>query len=248
MIRWIRPALVICCTLVMLYTNLLGGDGSGFTEDSANPGMYYQYLTPLSPAPFTFVIWLPLFAGCCSIAIYQALPSQIDDSTVDAFALPYCCALLANAATPFLRIGWSNLVVTALFVLLCLAVIVTTKNRTHSLAETWGFRIPLLAFTTWCGVAAVVNLCQWLASRGAPVSAAFTIGLVCLVMGLGLLALWATKEPVIACVMLWAGVGIIFAQPGWNGVSFAVAATSACTLVCGLWVSRAYGRTAAFDQ
>jgi hypothetical protein len=236
MAEWVRPMIVILCTLVMLYTNLFGDGGSGFTGDSSDPGMYYAYPTSFSPAPFTFAIWLPIFFGCCALAVYQALPSQIANPRLDAFALPYCCALLANASTPFLRIGWSNLVVTLLFLLLCIATCVVTRGNVHSVQETWAIRIPLVAFTTWCGLASLVNLCQFLVSRGFIISSTLTISLVCLAMGLGVIAMYCTKEPVIAVVMLWAGIGILCSQPSWNAISFSVAITSAVTLLATLWV------------
>ena len=237
MAEWVRPLMVILCTIVMLYTNLFGDGGSSFTEDSSDPGMYYAYPTPFSPAPFTFAIWLPIFFGCCALAVYQALPSQIANPRLDLFALPYCCALLANASTPFLRIGWNNLVVTLLFVLLCIATTVVIRDNVHGALETWAVRIPLVAFTTWCGLASIVNLCQFLVSRGFIVSSTLTISLVCLAMGLGVIAMYCTKEPVIAVVMLWAGIGILYSQPSWNGISFSVAITSALTLLAALWVA-----------
>lgn len=236
MAEWIRPLVVILCTLFMLYTNLFGGGGSGFTEESSDPGMYYAYPTPFSPAPFTFAIWLPIFFGCCVIGIYQALPSQIANARLDSFALPYCCALLANASTPFLRIGWSNLVVTLLFLLLCIATFVVTRDSVRGAVENWALRIPLVTFTTWCGLASIVNLCQFLVSRGHTLTPALTIGLVCLAMGVGLLAIFYTKEPVIAVVMLWTGIGIVCAQPSWNGVTLSVAITSSLTVSGAVWV------------
>jgi hypothetical protein len=235
MAEWIRPLVVILCTLFMLYTNLFGG-GSGFTEGSSDPGMYYAYPTPFSPAPFTFAIWLPIFIGCCTLAFYQALPSQIANPRLDLFALPYCGALLANASTPFLQIGWSNLVATLLFLLLCMATFVVTRGNVRGALETWALRVPLTAFTTWCGLASIVNLCQFLVSRGYTLTPALTIGLVCLAMGVGLLALFYTKEPVIAVVMLWAGIGIGCAQPSWNSVTFSIAISSALTLSGAVWV------------
>lgn len=232
----LRPWLIIACTALMIYTNLFGGGGSGFTEDRSDPGMYYAFPTPFSPAPFTFAIWLPIFIGCSALAIYQAMPSQIRNPQLDRFALPYCSALLANASTPFLKIGWSNIVVTFLFVCLCFAVLVLVQKNKGNLADTLFLRVPTVIFATWCGLAMIVNLCQWMVSIGMPISLPFTVGLVCAAMTLGILAMIGTRQCAIACVMIWAGIGICYAQPSWNIVSTSVALTSVLTVVVAAWI------------
>lgn len=55
-------------------------------------------------------------------------------------------------------------------------------------------------------------------------------------MGLGLIAMYYTKQPIIAAVMLWAGIGIIYAQPSWNSIASTVAVTSASSVIVALWV------------
>jgi len=233
---WIRPLIVILCTAVMIYTNLFDGGGSGFTRDSNDPGMYYTYPTLFSPAPFTFAIWLPIFVGCCVLAVYQSLPMQIGNPLIDRFALPYCCALLANASTPFLKIGWSNIVVTFLFACLCFAALVLVQERNRSYSETLFLRIPTMVFTTWCGLAMFVNFCQWLVSRGMLIPPWFAACLVCIAMALGILAILKTYEYSIACVLIWAGIGICYAQPSWNIVATTVTLTSIATIVATAWV------------
>ncbi len=222
-----RAILVIACTALMLATNLFAG-GSGFSE-SAEPGMYFLYPTPFSPAPFTFAIWLPLFIGCVTIAIFQLARASLP--TVQEFALPYSAALLANALTPFLKVGWSNVVVCILFACLSLSVRRVLRSKAESRTETWAFRLPLVAFATWSGLAVVVNLCQWLVSMGFVVTPKLAATLVCAAMSLGIVALWRTKSVVISVVMAWAGTGIVAAQPSWNVVSTAVVVTTLCTLI-----------------
>jgi hypothetical protein len=236
MTYWIRPAIVVACTALMIYTNLFGGGGSGFTEEPNDPGMYYRYPTPISPAPFTFAIWLPIFLGCCVLAIYQALPANAQNARLDSFAWPYCVGLLANASTPFLRIGWSNLVVTILFLSLCIAVVFLSRQPSSGVGETICLRIPTVVFTTWCGIAMVVNLCQWLVSSEIPVSTVTASLIVCLVMCSGWYAVVNTNQVSIAVVMLWAAVGIYFAQPHWNVVCSSILATSVLTALLAIWV------------
>ncbi|MEL6110210.1 MAG: hypothetical protein AAFU85_29705 [Planctomycetota bacterium] len=218
----------------MLATNLGGVGGARSTEADVDPGMYYSYPTTFSPAPITFAIWLPIFLGCCVIAGYQLLPRQVHDQRLRGFRLPYCGALLANAATPFTPIGWSNAVVVALFIFLCWALTLLPNSKTQSSEmHRLALRMPMTAFATWAGLASIVNLCQLLVSRGIDVSPSFAAGLVVLAMATGVLAMLRTRESVIAIVMLWAGFGIALAQPMWNVVCWSVATTSLLSLVVG---------------
>jgi translocator protein len=229
MAYWIRPTLVIVCTLIMIATNTFGVE-SGFSGEGPDPGMYYTYPTPFSPAPFTFAIWLPIFTGCCALAVYQALPAQAKRAELDGFAVPYCCGLLANAATPFMEIGWSNIVVAFLFGFLCLALVYLRNVRLQK-NDGLFLKIPTTIFATWCGLATIVNFCQWLVSTGYGVTALLASGLVCAAMIIGALVISKTKNVSIAFVMVWAGIGIAFAQPSWNMISTSVLVTSLLTIL-----------------
>jgi hypothetical protein len=234
MTYWIRPAVVIMCTIIMIGTNSFAVE-SGFSGEGSDPGMYYLYPTPFSPAPFTFAIWFPIFIGCCALAVYQALPVQAKRIELDRFAVPYCCGLLANASTPFMEIGWSNIVVTFLFLFLCLAFICLQSIQMHRNDRLF-LKIPTTIFATWCGLATIVNLCQWLVSTGYGVTVLLAAVLVCAVMVLGALVIRKTKNVAIAVVMVWAGIGIAYAQPSWNMISTAVLVTSVLTLLTAAYV------------
>lgn len=210
-----RQIAIVLATLVMLFCNLVLG-ANAFSEGGAEQSVYYLYPTAFSPAPFTFAVWLPIFAGTLALAIYQARPSRRNDALLDRMAGPYLVALGANTVQVFTPLGWSNLAVSALFVSLAIAFVVLVHARTGSsqqdFRETagmrWCVRVPVALFATWAGLATIVNACQLAVASGIEVGTVAAAALVALAMGAGAYAVWRTREWAILAVMLWAGAGI----------------------------------------
>lgn len=236
----LRQLTLILLTGLMLYTNLWSGSGGGFSDDATGPSVYFLYPTSFTPAPFTFAIWLPIFAGAVGLAVYQALPRHRRNSKLDRIAVPYCVALCANAATPYTNLGLSNLVVLILVMALAIAF-----GRTLPLTKDpwfrWFVQAPLAVFATWAGLATILNACQWVVSQGGSVGPASAAALVALAMTGGMIAIVRTKEPLIAVVMVWAGIGIAAAHASAAVLVLAVVATSIMTLCTALWIRRRIG-------
>lgn len=229
----IRQATLVLLTGVMLWTNLLSGSGGGFADDPSAPAVFFLYPTGFTPAAFTFAVWAPIFLGTVALAIYQALPAQRDNRTLDRMARPYTLALIANAATPFLGLGPSNLAVLILFLTLA-----TAFALVQPVARDRGFRMcvqaPLAIFATWSGLATILNACQWVVAMGGSVGPVPAAILVTGAMAAGVAAILRTREPLIATVMVWAGIGIAWGQSGMPLLVAVVAVTSLGTI----WAAR----------
>jgi hypothetical protein len=222
----------------MLYTNLFSGSGGGFSDDGGQ-SVYFSYPTGFTPAPFTFAIWLPIFAGTVALAIYQALPGQKLNQILDRICGPYSLALCANAATPYTDLGLSNWAVLVLAVSLAKAFSMTlplTPNRQFR----FFVQATLAIFGTWAGLAAILNGCQWLVSQGVAVGTPEAAILVVLAMAAGIAAIIRTKEPIIAAVMVWAGIGIAAAQSGSTLLVLIIFATSIATIAASIGVRRSF--------
>lgn len=226
----IRQFLIVALTVLMLYTNLLSGSGGGFSEDS---GVYFQYPTSFSPAPFTFAIWFPIFLGTLALAIFQALPKQANSPMLDRLAISYALALVANALTPFVSLGISNLVVLVLFLALAVSFATTFSEKIDPKTKLF-VRLPLATFSTWAAIATVLNACQWVVAQGGSVTPSTAAGLVSVVMVLGVLAILRTREAAIAAVMVWAGIGIAAANPEAPLLIATIAITSVATVAVAL--------------
>lgn len=226
----LRQVSIPLLTALMLVCNLLPGQGGGFTQQPGEMDPYFLYPTRFSPAPFTFLIWLPIFAGTVVLAMFQATQAQRGSAVLDRMAMPYALALAANALTPFVDLGFSNLVVLVLFLALLASCCVLLRGPMDPMIRrfvVW----PVLMFTTWAGLAVIVNACQLVVALGGTVGVGTAAGLVILAMGLGGWAIIRTSEWIIAAVMAWAGMGLAFANIDAPALLVVIAVTTAATLL-----------------
>ena len=224
-----RQIALLALTGLMLYTNLVSGAGGGFSDAPSDPGVYFLYPTGFSPAPFTFAIWFPIFLGTLVLAVWQALPAQRNAPLLDRIALPYGAALLANALTPFVTLGASNIVVLVLFLALAIAY-ARTLGHVRDRATRAFVQAPLAVFATWAALATVLNACQLVVARGGEVGTTTASVLVLAVMLAGVAAIRRTREGLIAAVMVWAGIGIAAANPQAMLLLGTIALTSLATV------------------
>lgn len=230
--------LLVVATGLMLGRNLFSG---GPREGSGGNDIYYAYPTAFSPAPLTFAVWGPIFIGLIAFTVYQALPSQRHDPRLDRLGVPMLLALLANAASPFPAIGYSNLLILAMLLTLVWAYRILLALGPQDRWFRSLVRLPIVMFLTWIGVATVLNTCQWLTSLGLAITppVASTLVLTTAVAGAVVVAL--NHEPAIAAVLAWAYLGILAARPDRLAIIAAVA-TGCLVLVAGLVLSTLSGR------
>jgi hypothetical protein len=209
-------AVIMVVALFLVSTNNPDFAGSG--PDRTSQTIYDRFPTAISPAPFTFAIWLPIFLGSLALSVYQALPKQRNDRRLDAVALPLVAAFLLNALTGFVPIGASVLVIVALLIALAWAFGVLTQFEIGERNFDLFVRTPIVIFFAWITVATIVNISQWLVSlewSGFGISAPLWSALLILIAsGVGVTLVRRVKGiSLYALVLIWAFVGIVAVDP-----------------------------------
>lgn len=167
-----RQIVVLLSCALMIYVNFFVGssgdfEGSGPETGASATSNYDMFPTAISPAPYTFTIWLPIFLGLVVFAIYQALPAQRGDERFDALGLSASAAFIANS-TQALGPIWFNtlsciiMLIALFFVFRTLVGIGLEGTRTFALTT----RLPLFLFFGWMTVATILSISQLLVSLG----------------------------------------------------------------------------------
>jgi hypothetical protein len=180
-------------------------------------GSYSNYPTEITPAGFTFWIWAPIFLGSMVFAVFQALPAQRDDERLDAIAVPFVAASLANAFSPLVPIGPGVLLAVVTLSALAAACIVMRRRPADRPAHLWLVDAPILLFFGWITVATIVGIAQWMVSLGwdgSPMSAeAWSAAMIAVATVLGVLTVQRTVEIVYAAALVWAFCGVAATRP-----------------------------------
>ena len=197
--------------------------------------------TLITPAGWAFSIWGALYFGSVVFAIYQALPSQRDNTLLDAIRWPAAGAFLGNAVwAAYTQVAGLN-ALSVLIIAWTLGCLIVTYRafsaaRSFTAGERWCAYLPLSALTAWLTVATTVNIAASLrfhdveGGTAAPligagvVVVAGLIAAVALVRGRGNLPY--------AVVFLWA-LAAIHAAGGQVEGAIALATCAAAFLVVG---------------
>jgi hypothetical protein len=169
------------------------------------------------PAGYVFSIWGLIYLGLIGYAIYQALPSQRQNTRLRSIASLFALASFANMAWLFL---WHyeqfvGTLVAMLLLLLCLIAIYLRlgigRGRV-SLAETWLVRLPFSIYLGWISVATVANvtsLLDYLNWDGLGLNPElWMIVVLALVVILTSIVSFSRKDLAYVLVILWALAGI----------------------------------------
>jgi hypothetical protein len=191
--------------------NALPLNGQGTGEISNRFEIYFV------PAGYVFSIWGLIYLGLILYTIYQALPSQKENTALKAIAPYYWASSLANTAWIFL---WHyevfSVTVPTMLVILAALVVIYLKLKDSAGAQKWLVRLPFSIYLGWISVATVANISQLLFSLnwsgfGIPgeVWAVIMLGLASV---LGLLVAWRENDPFYVLVLIWAYIGIAISQ------------------------------------
>ncbi|MEI6727661.1 MAG: ThiF family adenylyltransferase, partial [Actinomycetes bacterium] len=159
-----RQIVLVLAAVAMVAVNMLGG-GGGFSGSGSND-VYSSFPTAFTPAVYTFAVWAPIFIGALAFAVYQALPSRRSDTRIDAVALPLVIAYLLNTATVYTRLGLSDIVTLMLLATLAWAFVIVAHLGRQDRRFFWFVRAPLAVFFGWITAATILNVFQWLSSKG----------------------------------------------------------------------------------
>jgi hypothetical protein len=194
------------------------------------------------PAGYVFSIWGLIYLGLIIYAVFQALPKQAENSTLNKIAPFYWLGSLANITWIFLW-HYEIFSLTILFMLIILgSLLVTNRNldKTQGLIK-WMVRLPFSIYLGWISVATIANFSQWLYYFGwngwgiAPTTWAVIMLVVASI--LGFLMSWLKNDTAYGLVLIWAFVGITVSQIGSSSVviaAWAGVAAVALSIIAGV--------------
>lgn len=211
-----RQVLLVGAAAFNIGVNLFFGS-NGASGGSSNSSIYDTYPTAVSPLPYTFAVWAPIFIGTIALAIYQALPRKQADHRLDAIAIPLTLAYIFNGLSAFTPITISGAAIVAILLSLLATYLVLIQVTPQDTAFVWFVRIPIVIFFGWITVATIVNLSQVLVFLGwsgfglaADVWGALLIGVA---TAIGLVITFFQREVAYAVVLIWAFWGVFAAHP-----------------------------------
>ena len=219
---YLRQFAVILITLVTISVNgmanalPLNGIETGDISD--------KYATLFTPAGYVFAIWGVIYLGLLAYMVYQALPSQRTNPRLRAIGWWYVVGNVANTIWIFAWHWQQFLPSLALIVVLLVSLIMAYLRLAParqvpglvSRGEWWTTHLPFSIYAGWVTVATVANAAVYLVSIGfdggflSP--AVWTVLLMLVATGLGLLFLRRWQDIAYVGVLVWAFIGIAVNQ------------------------------------
>jgi hypothetical protein len=157
----VRQVVVVLSLLATIAINILANalplNGLNTGEISDRFNVYFV------PAGYVFSIWGLIYIGLIAFAVYQALPSQRQNSRLRAVGWWVALGGVANSAWIFLW-HYEQFPPTLIAMLVLLATLIVTYlrlgiGRTEvPRAETWAVRVPFSIYLGWISVATVANV------------------------------------------------------------------------------------------
>ena len=141
----------------------INGQGTGEISD--------RFQVFFTPAGYVFSIWALIYLGLIAYSIYQALPAQRNNQTLQAIAPYYWASSLANIAWIYLwhyEIFYLT-IIAMLGILITLILIYLRLNIGHTTptpAFKWLVHTPFSIYMGWITVATIANVTSllWLAN------------------------------------------------------------------------------------
>lgn len=205
--------------------------------------------TPLTPAPYAFAIWTPIFALSLAYALWQALPAQranplcrrIGWPLIGAFALSNLWMILAQTTAN----GWHLVAVLAGVAAFALAAFFGARRAADPPGPVarWlvaplvgllaGWTLPAV-FVNVAGAARATAAPWWMAD---PTAAAMLVLIAAGAAGAALLRL-AGRDAWFAGALLWALIAILAANLGAVALDLPVAIAAAGMVALVAWAAR----------
>jgi hypothetical protein len=245
---YLRQFAVIFITLLTISVNAaanilpINGIETGDVSD--------KYFTLFTPAGYVFAIWSVIYLGLLAYMVYQALPSQRTNPRLRAIGWWYVAGNLANTIWIFFW-HYEQLLVTVGLIVVLLVCLVMAYLRLAaargvkglvSRSEFWTTHVPFSIYTAWVTVATVANVSGFLVQvgyDGSPLTPAiWTVVLLLVATGIGLLFLSRWRDVAYVGVLVWAFIGIAVNQSDVTLVSWTAAGLAGllAALAVGAWV------------
>ena len=172
----------------------------------------------LTPAPYAFLIWIPIYLGLLALAVYQALPDQEENARLQALRPWLALTAVLNAIWLY-SVADAHLWLPVLTIFALLATAIAMRRALgigvqHEGVMRWlGYAVSLYA--GWLTLATIVNTSSALLLSGWTSGATFwtiIMLLVGTVIGLTVRVNW--RDPVYGGVFVWTFLAIAIGQWG----------------------------------
>lgn len=202
------------------------------------------------PAGYVFSIWGVIYLALGLFTLYQALPSQRENSRLQRIGYLFALSSVANIAWLFLwhyeQFLWTLVAMFALLsVLITIYVRLNIGRESLSRTKLWLVDIPFSIYLGWISVATAANVTQMLwyvGWDGFGIAPEMWAVLVLLVVALLSTAMAISRGDVAyLLVIIWASIGIAIKQqptPVVSITAWAVAAYAAILVILALIVRR----------
>lgn len=208
----------ITVILTIIATIIVNGLANALPINGLNTGQISdRFQVYFVPAGYVFSIWGLIYLGLIAFAIFQALPSQRQNSRLRASGWWISLGGLANSVWIFLW-HYEQFPLTLLAMLILLATLIVTYLRLEvartavSTAETWAARVPFSIYLGWITVATVANvtsLLDYLKWDRFGIAPEIWMGIVLFAVLAITVSMIATRRDVAyTLVILWALAGI----------------------------------------
>jgi hypothetical protein len=240
-IRGALPIINIVTTIVVITVNILANslplNGLDTGEISDRFEIYFV------PAGYVFSIWGLIYLGLIAFTIYQALPAQRDNATVQSIGLLYALSGIGNVVWLFF---WHYevfaLTLVPMLVILgsLIAIFLTIwEHRTElSLVGRWTISVPFSIYLGWISVATVANATQTLDyfNWGQWGISAEVWAIIMLIVAAAIAILMSLRHGNLpyAAVFVWAYIGIAVKHSDVNAVMLPAAMLAGIIALAGI--------------
>lgn len=173
------------------------------------------------PAGYVFAIWGLIYVGLIAYSVYQALPAQRDNATLQRIAPLYWLASAANSIWILLwhyeYFTWTIVAMaTLLLSLIAIYRILRASPHGGERGFAWAAQLPFSVYLGWISVATIANAAQLLYflewSRWGVADVTWTLIMLAVTAILGLAMLLRESDFAYAFVLIWALLGIAAKQ------------------------------------
>jgi hypothetical protein len=169
------------------------------------------------PAGYVFSIWGLIYLGLIAYTIYQALPAQAENSTLNKIAPFYWLTSAANTAWIFLwHYNIFEWTLPAMLLILVSLIVIYTSLKSSGQFEAgtklWLVTVPFSIYLGWISVATIANVSQLLFYLGwggwGITPEVWTMIMLLIASALGIAMSLRFRAAAFSLVLVWAFYGI----------------------------------------
>lgn len=214
----IRQLLVIVATAGVIFVNYLAA--SGFVNNKTTGELSDKFSTEITPAGYAFAIWSLIYLGLIAFSVYQALPSNTENSLFKKIRTVYILNCLANCGWIY---AWHYEIVPLslliIFVILGTLIFINIAvMKADTTAEIITTKVPFNIYFGWITVATILNASITLVYFGVSLPTATTsiVGAVLILIAttLGILLRFKIKAAFYPITIAWGITAIAVKQSG----------------------------------